>query len=89
MVWSMGTNYIYGTWSVLTALEVAGENPEQPYIRQAVNYLHDMQNEDGGWGESNDSYYPPRHRRPYQSTAFQTGWRYLPYWLQEKPIPIL
>ncbi|MCG8379987.1 MAG: squalene--hopene cyclase [Proteobacteria bacterium] len=72
-----GTNYIYGTWSVLTALEVAGEDPEQPYIRKAVEYLQDMQNEDGGWGESNDSYYPPRHRRPYKSTAFQTAWALL------------
>ncbi len=72
-----GTNYIYGTWSVLTALEIAGEDPEQPYIRKAVEYLQDMQNEDGGWGESNDSYYPPRHRRPYRSTAFQTAWALL------------
>lgn len=72
-----GTNYIYGTWSVLTALEIAEEDPQQDYIRKAVNYLQDMQNEDGGWGESNDSYYPPRHRRPYQSTAFQTAWALL------------
>ncbi len=72
-----GTNYIYGTWSVLTALEVAEEDPQQAYIRKAVAYLQDMQNEDGGWGESNDSYYPPKHRRPYQSTAFQTAWALL------------
>jgi squalene-hopene/tetraprenyl-beta-curcumene cyclase len=72
-----GTNYIYGTWSVLTALEIAEEDPQQEYIQKAVNYLHEMQNEDGGWGESNDSYYPPRHHRPYQSTAFQTAWALL------------
>ena len=72
-----GTNYIYGTWSVLTALEVAGEDPQQDYIRNAVAYLQDMQNDDGGWGESNASYYPPRHRRPYHSTAFQTAWALL------------
>ena len=72
-----GTNYIYGTWSVLTALEIAGEDPQQEYIRRAVSYLQDMQNEDGGWGESNESYYPPRHRRPFPSTAFQTGWALL------------
>jgi len=69
-----GTNYIYGTWSVLTALEIAGENPEQNYIRKAVEYFQKTQNDDGGWGESNDSYYPPRHYRPYKSTAFQTSW---------------
>jgi len=36
-----------------------------------------MQNEDGGWGESNDSYYPPRHHIPFESTAFQTAWALL------------
>ncbi len=72
-----GTNYIYGTWSVLTALEIADENPQQDYIRKAVTYLQGMQNEDGGWGESNDSYYPPRHHIPFESTAFQTAWALL------------
>ena len=72
-----GTNYIYGTWSVMTALELAEEDPQQEYIRKSVEYLQDIQNEDGGWGESNDSYYPPRHYRPYQSTSFQTAWALL------------
>ena len=72
-----GTNYIYGTWSVLTALELAEENPQQSYIRRAVSWLEEIQNEDGGWGESNESYYPPRHRRPYPSTSFQTAWSLL------------
>lgn len=72
-----GTNYIYGAWSVLSALEIAGEAPGQDYIRRAVVYLQEMQNKDGGWGESNDSYYPPRHRRPFPSTAFQTAWALL------------
>jgi len=72
-----GTNYIYGTWSVLTALELAEEDPQQSYIRRAVSWLEEIQNEDGGWGESNESYYPPRHRRPYPSTSFQTAWSLL------------
>ncbi|MBI4006665.1 MAG: squalene--hopene cyclase [Gammaproteobacteria bacterium] len=72
-----GTNYIYGTWSVLTALEVAGEDSQQDYIRRAATWLKSIQNEDGGWGESNDSYYPPKHRRPFMSTPFQTAWALL------------
>ena len=72
-----GTNYIYGTWSVLTALELADEDPQQSYIRRAVSWLEEIQNDDGGWGESNESYYPPRHRRPYPSTSFQTAWALL------------
>ena len=39
-----------------------------------VEYLLQIQNSDGGWGESNDSYYPPKHYRPCKSTAFQTAW---------------
>ena len=72
-----GTNYIYGTWSVLTALEISREDPQQPYIRKAVEYFQQTQNSDGGWGESNDSYYPPKHYRPFKSTAFQTAWALL------------
>lgn len=72
-----GTNYLYGTWSVLAALEVAGEDPQQPFIRRAARWLQSMQNADGGWGESNDSYYPPRHRRFHPSTPFQTAWAML------------
>ncbi len=72
-----GTNYIYGTWSVLSALEVAGIDPHEDFVRKAVAWLEATQNEDGGWGESNESYYPPRHRRPYRSTPFQTAWALL------------
>ena len=72
-----GTNYIYGTWSVLTGLELADESNQQGYIQKAVKWIYECQNKDGGWGESNDSYYPPKHPRPYQSTPFQTAWALL------------
>ena len=72
-----GTNYIYGTWSILTALELAGEDPQQTYIRRAATWLKRIQNQDGGWGESNESYYPPNHRRFHPSTSFQTAWALL------------
>ena len=72
-----GTNYVYGAWSVLTALEEAGEDPKQDYIRRAVAWLYSMQNDDGGWGEGNESYYLPKHRRPHSSTPFQTAWALL------------
>ncbi len=72
-----GTNYVYGVWSVLSALEVAGEDLNQDYVRRAVSWLYSTQNDDGGWGESNDSYYPPKHPRPHPSTPFQTAWAVL------------
>ncbi|NIN33833.1 MAG: squalene--hopene cyclase [Gammaproteobacteria bacterium] len=72
-----GTNYIYGTWSVLTGLELAGVDPSEDFIRHAVEWLKSVQNQDGGWGESNDSYYPPKHWRLFPSTPFQTAWALL------------
>jgi len=73
-----GTNYVYGTWSVLTALEAAGESPEQPWIRRAVDWLGRMQHADGGWGESNDSYAAPGLAGSAQhSTSFQAAWALL------------
>ncbi|WP_244145690.1 squalene--hopene cyclase [Paraburkholderia tropica] len=51
-----GTNYIYGTWSVLAGLALAGEDPRQPYIARALAWLKARQHADGGWGETNDSY---------------------------------
>jgi squalene-hopene/tetraprenyl-beta-curcumene cyclase len=73
-----GTNYIYGTWSVLIALEQVGEPKMQPFIRRAVEWLKWIQRPDGGWGETNDSYlYPDQAGKAEASTAFQTAWAML------------
>jgi squalene-hopene/tetraprenyl-beta-curcumene cyclase len=50
-----GTNYIYGTWSVLMSLAQAHVAPDDPMMKRAVAWLQQKQNADGGWGESNDS----------------------------------
>jgi squalene-hopene/tetraprenyl-beta-curcumene cyclase len=70
-----GTNYIYGTWSVLMALSQAGISSQDPMIRKAVAWFNNCQNDDGGWGESNDTY----ARRPAKmdSTPYQTAWALL------------
>ena len=70
-----GVNYIYGTWSVLCALNAAGLPHTHPAIRKAVSWLIAIQNEDGGWGEDCDSYklaYRGYERAP--STSSQTAW---------------
>lgn len=73
-----GTNYIYGTWSVLTALEVASEDPQQDYIQRAVNWLKAVQHPDGGWGEGNDTYDDPaKAGLSHPSTPYQTAWAVL------------
>lgn len=73
-----GTNYIYGTWSVLRAFEQAGIPPQDPCIQRAVSWLKNMQQADGGWGEHNDSYLDPSLAGCGDaSTAFQTAWAML------------
>ena len=73
-----GTNYIYGTWSVLSAFEVLGEPADAPYIQRAVHWLKRMQRPDGGWGEINDSYAERQLMGTApRSTAFQTAWALL------------
>ena len=70
-----GTNYIYGTFSVLLALELAGYDMETGPIRRAVHWLESVQREDGSWGESNDSYDDPSLAGTHlRGTAFQTAW---------------
>ncbi len=73
-----GTNYIYGTWSVLVALEAAGIERDDPMVRRAVEWFVARQNSDGGWGESNDSYHPSGlEEPPFPSTAYQSAWAVL------------
>jgi squalene-hopene/tetraprenyl-beta-curcumene cyclase len=70
-----GMNYIYGTWSVLCALNAAGVGHGSPMIRKAVEWLVAIQNPDGGWGEDGTSYkLGYRGYEPASSTASQTAW---------------
>ena len=73
-----GLNYIYGTWSVLCALNAAGIGHQDPMIRKAADWLISIQNPDGGWGEDAESYrldYKGYERAP--TTASQTAWALL------------
>jgi len=72
-----GVNYIYGTWSVLIGLGILGEDPSQPYIRKAIDWLNNSQNSDGGWGEDCNTYDDPELRGKGESTASQTAWALL------------
>ena len=77
-----GLNYIYGTWSVLCALNAAGVGHQDPMVRKAASWLLSVQNADGGWGEDAASY-----RLDYKefdkgfdggpTTASQTAWALL------------
>jgi squalene-hopene/tetraprenyl-beta-curcumene cyclase len=72
-----GVNYIYGTWSVLCGLGALGEDVAKPYIRKAAQWLKDVQNDDGGWGESCNTYDDPMLKGKGESTASQTAWALL------------
>ncbi|MEP1231101.1 MAG: squalene--hopene cyclase [Litorimonas sp.] len=72
-----GTNYIYGTWSVLCALNILGEPHDAPYIRKAVDWMLSRQNTDGGWGEDGATYYNDRKAENKASTPSQTSWAVL------------
>lgn len=73
-----GSNYIYGTWSVLEAFRLARIDTDHIAIRRAAQWLKSVQRTDGGWGESNDSYLEPRQAGQFHvSTSFQTAWAVL------------
>jgi len=71
-----GTNYIYGTWSVLLGFEAAGLPKDDPSIVRAVAWLKSKQREDGGWGEDNYTFHddsPELRGQFHTSMAFHTG----------------
>lgn len=72
-----GTNYIYGTWSTLCAVNACGEDHASPYIRKAVEWLKNRQRADGGWGEGGETYWKERCDHAVASTPSQTSWAVL------------
>lgn len=72
-----GTNYIYGTWSVLCALNAAGVSHDDPMVVRAVEWLRSVQRPDGGWGEGCESYEDGPRGRYKESLPSQTAWAVL------------
>ncbi len=73
-----GTNYIYGTWSVLCALNAIGLPNSHPVMRKGAAWLISKQRADGGWGEDGASYWEDQPRGEGKvSTASQTAWAVL------------
>ena len=72
-----GTNYIYGTWSVLCALNAAGLSHDDPAMVRAREWLLARQRPDGGWGEDGESYAAAPPGEFHTSTPSQTAWAVL------------
>ncbi len=71
-----GVDYVYGTFLALRGLQAAGESDREAYILRAGEWLRSVQNSDGGWGESCESYRNNTFTRAI-STASQTAWAIL------------
>jgi squalene-hopene/tetraprenyl-beta-curcumene cyclase len=73
-----GVNYIYGTWSVLCALNALGMDQNEPMVARGAEWLKTVQNSDGGWGEDCESYALDRQGHvAAPSCASQTAWALL------------
>jgi len=72
-----GVNYVYGTWSALSALNAIGVNPGSLMVRRAVNWLKSRQRPDGGWGEDCATYWKEHRHEVKASTPSQTAWALL------------
>ncbi|MGB8591805.1 MAG: squalene--hopene cyclase [Candidatus Acidiferrales bacterium] len=68
-----GVNYVYGTSGVLRAMEAIGCTDSKECQRAAM-WLRSVQNPDGGFGESLQSYSDSKYRGRGASTASQTAW---------------
>ena len=68
-----GVNYVYGSSGVLRAM-AALKMSQQPEARRAGEWLREVQNLDGGFGETCASYEDPSLKGQGESTASQTAW---------------
>ena len=68
-----GANHVYGTGAVLPALAACGLR-DHPATARAVDWLAQVQNPGGGFGEDLRSYRDPAWRGRGASTASQTAW---------------
>jgi squalene-hopene/tetraprenyl-beta-curcumene cyclase len=73
-----GSNYVYGTWSVLAALEQLDDASKHEPVRRAAGWLKSVQRDDGSFGEDNDTYWhAERAGLGREGTSFQTAWAVL------------
>ena len=72
-----GVHYIYGAFGVMRGLAAIGYDMNEPWVRKCVDWLMDIQQPDGGWGESCRAYDGPEFYGKGISTPSQTAWAVL------------
>lgn len=71
-----GVNYIYGTFLALRGLHYVEAAIARPAMHKAAHWIRSIQNYDGGWGESCDSYRIDDYVNAASSPS-QTAWALL------------
>lgn len=69
-----GIDYIYGTWAAIQGLQAVGLSSKHPSIILAQKWLENIQNDDGGWGESCRSDIVKQYVPLGYSTLTHTAW---------------
>jgi sporulenol synthase len=69
-----GICYIYGTWAALTGIAAIDMSQSHTTIQKAVKWLKEIQNNDGGWGESCQSDIQKKYVPLQHSTVTHTSW---------------
>jgi len=71
-----GVDYVYGTFLALRGLAAAGVSDREAYVQRGLEWVRSIQNFDGGWGESCESY-RLKSFVAAPSTPSQTAWAVL------------
>jgi squalene-hopene/tetraprenyl-beta-curcumene cyclase len=71
-----GVDYVYGTFLALRGLAAAGVSDREAYVQRGLEWVRSIQNFDGGWGESCESY-RQKSFVAAPSTPSQTAWAVL------------
>ncbi len=71
-----GVDYVYGTFLALRGLAAAGVSDREAYVQRGLEWVRSIQNFDGGWGESCESY-QQKSFVAAASTPSQTAWAVL------------
>jgi squalene-hopene/tetraprenyl-beta-curcumene cyclase len=71
-----GVDYVYGTFLALRGLAAAGVGDREAYVQRGLEWVRSIQNFDGGWGESCESY-QQKSFVAAGSTPSQTAWAVL------------
>lgn len=79
-MWSArwGINYVYAVGAVLPGLARVGYSLDQDWILQVVKRLTEVQQADGGFGETSESYNHDKYVEGV-TTASMTAWGLLAY----------